>query len=158
MEELSIAALEGELLPSEAEVLPGLPLCGVKAQVESNAELAALLSWETASIRLEWNPPPCPKCSQLDDWFLGSECDVQPCSTPVPFFPEVHDELMKSWKAHFSTRTRLWGSSALTTLDGASPRGTRTFHRWSVQLRCIYARKIPPPGGPSSCSSPSGPM
>lgn len=36
-------------------------------------------------IGLEWNPPPCPEHSWLYDWYLGF---------PVPFFHEVHEELM----------------------------------------------------------------
>lgn len=45
-DELLIAALEGGLMPSDAE-----------------------------DIRMEWNPPPCPECLRLDNWYLGSECN-----------------------------------------------------------------------------------
>ncbi len=43
--------------------------------------------------------------------------------TPVPFFPEVHDELTGSWTAPFTARNRSSGSSSLTTLDGGAARG-----------------------------------
>ncbi len=39
---------------------------------------------------------------------------------PVPFFPEVHEELTRSWKAPFTARNKSCISSALTTLDGGA--------------------------------------
>lgn len=61
--------------------------------------------------------------SRLDDWFLGSKCDAQWHSVPVPFFLEVYQELTKSWKAAFTARICFAGSSALTTLNGRVARG-----------------------------------
>ncbi len=48
-----------------------------------------------------WRPPPSPECLGLDDWFLGAQAD---CRQPplVPFFPEVHEEVTRSWRAPFS--------------------------------------------------------
>ncbi len=43
--------------------------------------------------------------------------------TPVPFFPEVHDELTGTWTAPFTARNRSSGSSSLATLDGGAARG-----------------------------------
>ncbi len=42
---------------------------------------------------------------------------------PVPFFPEVHEELTSSWMAPFTARSRSSTSSVLTTLDGGVARG-----------------------------------
>ncbi len=42
---------------------------------------------------------------------------------PVPFFPEVHEELTRSWKAPFTARNKPCGSSPLTTLDGGAALG-----------------------------------
>ncbi len=39
------------------------------------------------------------------------------------FFPEVHEELTRSWKAPFTARNKSCGSSALTTLDGGAALG-----------------------------------
>ncbi|XP_057176531.1 uncharacterized protein LOC130545787 [Triplophysa rosa] len=72
--------------------------------------------------------PPCALCtpvplrlrSRLDTWFLGSERDSKPRPTPVPFFPEVHEELTKTWNAPFSARTRQTGSVALSSRDGGA--------------------------------------
>lgn len=86
-------------------------------------ELATMLARAASNIRLEWYPPPCPECSQLDYWYLGSEHDSQPHPAPVSFFPEVHGELRKSWRAPFTFyRVRFTGSSTLTTLDGETTR------------------------------------
>ncbi len=41
-----------------------------------------------------------------------------PRPAPVPFFPEVHEELTRSWMAPFTARSPSSASSILTTLDG----------------------------------------
>ncbi|KAL0194522.1 hypothetical protein M9458_008094, partial [Cirrhinus mrigala] len=58
----------------------------------------------------------------LDDWFLGTRSAAPPRLPPVPFFPEVHDELVRAWRAPYSARSRPT-SSALATLDGGAARG-----------------------------------
>ncbi len=75
------------------------------------------------SIRLEVNRLPSPEPSRLDDWFLGEGRSSQPRSAPVLFFPEVHEELTKSWTAPFTARSHSSPSSVLTTLDGGAARG-----------------------------------
>ncbi len=47
----------------------------------------------------------------------------QPRPASVPFYPEVHEELTKSWMAPFTARSRSYTSSILTTLDGGVARG-----------------------------------
>ncbi len=69
------------------------------------------------------NRPPSPEPSCLDDWFLGAGRDSQPCSAPVPFFLEVHEELTKLWMAPFTARSCSSVSSVLTTLDCGAARG-----------------------------------
>ncbi len=59
----------------------------------------------------------------LEVHFLGAGGGSQPRSPPVPFFPEVHEELTKSWMAPFTARSQLSFSSVLTTLDGGAARG-----------------------------------
>lgn len=53
----------------------------------------------------------------LDNWYLGSGCESKPCSAPVPFFPDVHEELTKMWKAPYTAQSHL-SFSFLTSLDG----------------------------------------
>ncbi len=120
---MSIAASGDGLTSSEDEGSAGLPPSGVVATAAPDPELTAMLARAAVSIGLEVNRPPSPKPSQLDDWFLGAGRDSQPRSTPVPFFPEVHEELTKSWMAPFTARSRTSASSVLTTLDGGAARG-----------------------------------
>ncbi len=97
------------------------------AAAESDPELMAMLAQAAVSIRLKVNRPPCPEPSRLDDWFLGAGRSSQPQSTPVPFFPEMHE---------------------------GPPGGTWTFPRWRERLRCTCARKTPPLGGIVGISRP----
>ncbi len=81
-----------------------------------------MLSRAAESIGLHYRRSPSPKRSRLDDWFLGAQAERrQP--PPVPFFPEVHEEVTRSWKAPFSARSRPSASSVLTTLDGGAAQG-----------------------------------
>ncbi len=81
-----------------------------------------MLSRAAESIGLHYRLLPSPERSRLDDWFLGAQAERrQP--PPVPFFPEVHEEVTRSWKAPFSARNRPSASSVLTTLDGGAAQG-----------------------------------
>ncbi len=91
--------------------------------IVDDPELTAMLARAAVSIGLEVNRPPSPEASRLDDWFLGAGRGSQPRSAPVPFFPEVHKELTKSWLATFKARSRSSASSILTTLDGVAATG-----------------------------------
>ncbi|KAI2653569.1 Ribosomal protein S12 methylthiotransferase RimO [Labeo rohita] len=53
----------------------------------------------------------------------GAGSDVPPRSTPVPFFPEVREQLTKMWRALYNARSPRSSSSLLTTLDGGVARG-----------------------------------
>ncbi len=96
---------------------------GVVATAAPDPELTAMLARAAVSIGLEVNRPPSPEPSRLNDWFLGAGRGSQPCPAPVPFFPEVHEELTSSWMAPFTARSRSSASSVLTTLDGGVARG-----------------------------------
>ncbi len=99
-----------------------LPPSGRVALPESDPELTAMLSRAAESIGLHYRRPPSPERSRLDDWFLGAQAERrQP--PPVPFFPEVHEEVTRSWKAPFSARNRPSASTVLTTLDGGAAQG-----------------------------------
>ncbi len=82
-----------------------------------------MLARAAVSIGLEVNRPPSPEPSRLDNWFLRAGRGSQPHPALVPFFPEVHEELTKSWMAPFTVRSGLTASSILTTLDGGVARG-----------------------------------
>ncbi len=57
------------------------------------------------------------------EWFLWVARAGSQRPAPVPFFPEVHEELTRSWTAPFTARNRSAGSSSLTTLDGDAAKG-----------------------------------
>ncbi|XP_052417056.1 uncharacterized protein LOC127961823 [Carassius gibelio] len=40
---------------------------GMVARPESDLEMSAMLSWAAERVGLQWNPPPCPEPSRLDD-------------------------------------------------------------------------------------------
>ncbi len=118
---ISITASEDELGSGEDDSA-ALPPSGRVALPESDPELTTMLSRAAESIGLHYRPPPSPERSRLDDWFLGAQAERrQP--PPVPFFPEVHEEVTRSWKAPFSARNRPSASSVLTTLDGGAAQG-----------------------------------
>ncbi len=91
-----IAASGDGLTSSEDECAVGLPPLGVVATAAPDPELTATLSRAAVSIGLEVNRPPSPEPSWLDYWFLRAGRGSQPRSAPVPFSPEVHEELTKS--------------------------------------------------------------
>ncbi len=118
---ISITA-SGDELGSGEDDSAALPPSGRVALPESDPELTAMLSRAAESIGLHYRRPPSSERSRLDDWFLGAQAERrQP--PPVPFFPEVHEEVTRSWKAPFSARNRPSASSVLTTLDGGAAQG-----------------------------------
>ncbi len=120
---MSIATSEGESDQSGNDGSVPLPPSGRSAVPDSDPEMVAMLARAAESVGLEWRPPPCPEPSRLDDWFLGVARAGSQGPTPVPFFPEVHDELTGTWTAPFTARNRSSGSSSLATLDGGAARG-----------------------------------
>ncbi len=123
VDRMSIAASGDGLTSSEDEAAVGLPPSGVVANAATDPELTAMLARAAVSFGLEVNRPPSPKPSWLEDCFFGAGRDSQPRSTPVPFFPEVHEEVTKSWMAPFTARSPSSASSILTTLNGGVARG-----------------------------------
>ncbi len=120
---MSIATSEGESDQSGDDGSVLLPPSGRSAVPDSDPEMVAMLAQAAESVGLEWRPSPCPEPSRLDDWFLGVARAGSQGPTPVPFFPEVHDELTGTWTAPFTARNRSSGSSSLATLDGGAARG-----------------------------------
>ncbi len=74
--------------------------------------------------RRVWNglPQEEPFRSHLDEWFLP-ERGQAPRQQSSPFFPEVHDEITKSWHAPYSSRLRASSSFALTSFEGTEEKG-----------------------------------
>ncbi|KAL0160772.1 hypothetical protein M9458_044497, partial [Cirrhinus mrigala] len=121
-DKMSISASEGEQSADEADVSAGRRPSAVAAPSEADAELSAMLLQAAKEIGLEVPKEPLPGPSRLNDWFLGTGSAAPPCSPPVPFFPEVHEELVKAWRAPYSACSHPV-SSPLTTLDGGAAKG-----------------------------------
>ncbi len=135
---MSIAASGEGLMSSEDKDALGLPPSGVVATAALDSELTAMLVRAAVTIGLEVNRPPSPEPSWLDDWFLGAGRGSQLRSAPVPFFPEMHEELTKSWMAPFTARSRSSVSSVLTP-------------RWWVRCQGVRGHS---PGGESDRGAP----
>ncbi|XP_056598979.1 interferon-induced very large GTPase 1-like [Triplophysa dalaica] len=85
--------------------------------------MSAMLTRAAASIGLQCTPLPPSQRSRLDTWFLESERGAKPRPPPVPFFPEVHAELCKTWSAPLTARSTQTSSGSLTSLDGGAAKG-----------------------------------
>ncbi len=124
-DQMSIAALEGELSLSGDDDPAALPPSGVVALSEPDPEMTAMLSRAAENVGLVWKKksPLRPDPLRLDEWFLGGGRAGSQRPPLVPFFPEVHEELKRSWKAPFTARNKSCSSSPLTTLDGGAALG-----------------------------------
>lgn len=69
--------------------------------------------------------PPSTESSLLDgEYYDGPHT---PVPSPIPFFPEVHRELMKTWSSPFSARAPVPGFAAYMHLDQAKECGYLSF-------------------------------
>ncbi|XDV32448.1 hypothetical protein PO909_003253 [Leuciscus waleckii] len=68
-------------------------------------ELLRILSMAVDELDLSWNAPDEPSKSKLDTWFLQSSLRQAASKRGTPFFPDVHDQVVKSWAAPQSART-----------------------------------------------------
>ncbi len=93
------------------------PSSSCNARLRMDEELIRIMTKVVNELGLEWSSPEEPSRSRLDEWFLPG-CHQAPCQRLSPFFPEVHDELTKSWCATYSSRIRPSASGALTSVDG----------------------------------------
>ncbi len=117
-------------LGSDNEELAGLyndPAPSQSAQLSASspdmdADLFRVLSSTVEELGLEWSPPEEPSRSHLDDWFLPGRRQA-PRQQASPFFPEVHDQITRSWRAPYLSSLRVSSSSTLTSVNGAEEKG-----------------------------------
>ncbi len=91
---MSLAALDAEELSgsvADPALLPSSAPSAAKAGLD--AELLRVLSKAVEELGLEWSPLEEPSRSHLDEWFLPGRRQA-PRQRSLPFFPEVHDEIM----------------------------------------------------------------
>ncbi len=150
-----VASDAEELWGSVTDPAPsGLPAPSA-AKAGMDAELFRVLSKAVEELGLEWSPPEEPSRSRLDEWFLPGRRQA-PQQRPSPFFPEVHDELTRSWRSPYSARLRTSASPALTTVDGAEEKG---YERMPQLDESVAAHLCPPTaiGWKAKASHPSKP-
>ncbi len=120
---LSLAASDVEELSGSVTDPALLPLSSSRsARPRTDDELVRVMSKAVGELGLEWSPPQEPSRSRLDEWFLPRRQQA-PRQRSSPFFPEVLDELTKSWRAPYSSRIRPSVSSALTSVEGTEEKG-----------------------------------
>ncbi|XP_016093523.1 neurexin-3b-like [Sinocyclocheilus grahami] len=72
---------------------------------------------------------------------LNQGCRQAPHQRTSPFFPEVHDELTRSWRAPYSARLCTASSSALTSINGTEEKG---YHKPPPLDESVAAHLCPP--------------
>ncbi|RXN29582.1 guanylate cyclase 2G-like protein [Labeo rohita] len=82
-------------------------------------ELVKILSEAVQDLGLDWSPPEQPTKNRLDMRYLQSGRQVAAPQRPAPFFPEVHEEISRSWRSPYSARAQAAGSRMLSSVDGA---------------------------------------
>ncbi len=150
-----VASDAEELWGSVTDPAPsGLPAPSA-AKAGMDAELFRVLSKVVEELGLEWSPPEEPSRSRLEEWFLPGRRQA-PQQRPSPFFPEVHDELTRSWRSPYSARLRTSASSALTTIDSAEE---KVYERMPQLDESVAAHLCPPTaiGWKAKASHPSKP-
>ncbi len=83
-------------------------------------ELIRVLNKAVQELELAWNPQEEPAKSKLDSWYFRSsrrQVDT------VPFFPDVHDQLVKTWSAPQSAHVHSATQAMFSQVDGAEAYG-----------------------------------
>ncbi len=138
---MSLAASDAEELSgSITDPAPSRLPAPSAAKAGMDAELFRVLSKAVKELGLEWSPPEEPSRSRLDEWFLSGRRQASQ-QRPSPFFPEVHDELTRSWRSPYSARLRTSASSALTIIDGAEE---KRYERMPQLDESVAAHLCPP--------------
>ncbi|ROL48618.1 hypothetical protein DPX16_0311 [Anabarilius grahami] len=120
---VSLAASEPEHWVGESDDPTPLPLLEpIDHSAGMDGKLFRVLSKAVEELDLEWAPLEEPSRSRLDEWFLPGRRQA-PRQRSAPFFPEVHEELAKSWRAPYSARLHTSHRSALTSVDGSEEKG-----------------------------------
>ncbi len=116
-EAMSISASEKEgWAGSEPEQLGSSEPSGLQE------ELMRVLSKAVEELELTWNPPEEPVRSKLDSWYFRSTRKAD-ARTSVPFFPDVHEQLVKTWSAPQSARVHSNTQAMFSHVDGAEAHG-----------------------------------
>ncbi len=92
---------------------------GSKGPSDLQEELIRVMNKAVQELELAWNPPEEPVKSKQDSWyFRSSRCQVD-TRTSLPFFPDVHDQLIKGWSAPQSAQVQSATQAMFSQVDGA---------------------------------------
>ncbi|KAL0153980.1 hypothetical protein M9458_050737, partial [Cirrhinus mrigala] len=83
-------------------------------------EPPAPIDEELVKILSEASPPEQPTKNRLNMLHLQSGRQVAAPQRLAPFFPEVHEEISRSWRSPYSARAQAAGSRMLSSVDGAN--------------------------------------
>ncbi|KAL0154925.1 hypothetical protein M9458_049188, partial [Cirrhinus mrigala] len=92
-------------------------------QTSLDAELMNILTEAVADLELDWTATEQPSKRWMDGSFLGANRQAEAPQRPAPFFPELHEELTRSWRSPHSARAHAQGTQLLKTVEGAEKRG-----------------------------------
>ncbi|KAL1278055.1 hypothetical protein QQF64_024728 [Cirrhinus molitorella] len=85
-------------------------------------ELMRVLSKAVQELELTWSPPEEPARSKLDSWYFRSTRKADSRAS-VPFFPDVHEQLVKTWSAPQSARVHSATQAIFSHVEGAEAHG-----------------------------------
>ncbi len=85
-------------------------------------ELMRVLSKAVQELELTWSHPEEPARSKLDSWYFRSTRKADSRAS-VPFFPDIHEQLVKKWSAPQSARVHSNTQAVFSHVDGAEAHG-----------------------------------
>ncbi len=111
-----------------------------KGPSDLQEELIRVMNKAVQELELSWNPPEEPAKSKLDTWYFRSSRRQVDTRTSVPFFPDVHDQLVKTWSAPQSARVHSAPQAMFSQVDGAEAHG---YMRMSPVEETVAAHLCP---------------
>ncbi len=156
-DQMSIAESEGELSLSGDDDSAALPPSGVVALSEPDPEMTAMLPGPPRMSGSCGILHRVPIPSRLDEWFLGGGRAGSQRPPPVPFFPEVHEELTDRGRHLSLPETNLVAPPPSPPSMVGLLWGTRASPRWSGLWPCNCVQQPLPPCGVIRVS-PHGPV
>ncbi len=91
---------------------------GSEGPSDLQEEFISVMNKAVQELELSWNPPEEPAKRKLDSrYFRSSRCQVDTRAS-VPFFPDVHDQLIKAWSVPQSARVHSATQAMFSQVDG----------------------------------------
>nr|XP_055041699.1 uncharacterized protein LOC129429202 [Misgurnus anguillicaudatus] len=91
------------------------------SHMDIQSEFSKIMELAAKELDLSWTSPDEPAKCKLDSWFLQSGRQQAAPRRKTPFFPDVHDQVSKSWSAPQSARVHAPGM--FSQVDGGEAHG-----------------------------------